>query len=164
MKKQAMPICKVTVIMRAWQLIFLLAIRTCPILPLAHDLEGSEDADVEDLHFISSYDADGLDYDEIGTNFASTNIDLDLGLIESVATSESDIHKTTVAREKPITAFLRKRSASNKTKEIFHKAFSKAVGGGITGAIAGVIQVLSLMWLVNESFQSCLIFWLYKIT
>jgi hypothetical protein len=142
-----MPIYKVTVIKRAWLLIFLLAIRARSILPLAHDLEGSKDAA-----------ADELDYDEIGTNFASTNIDLDVGFIESVETSENDIHKTSLARGKPITAFLRKRSASSKTKEIFHKAFSKAVGGGITGAIAGIVQVLSLMWLVSESSESFLIF------
>lgn len=51
------------------------------------------------------------------------------------------------------TAFLRKASSIQKSedgskgKDIFHKAFKKAIGGGIPGAIAGVIQVLSLMWL-----------------
>jgi len=38
-------------------------------------------------------------------------------------------------------------TAKSKNKSIFQKACSKAIGGGIPGAVAGVIQVLSLMWL-----------------
>jgi len=38
-------------------------------------------------------------------------------------------------------------TTKSKNKSIFQKACSKAIGGGIPGAIAGVIQVLSLMWL-----------------
>ena len=36
---------------------------------------------------------------------------------------------------------------------IFWRAFSRAVGGGLPGAIAGIVQVLSMMWVV-----SCFIF------
>jgi hypothetical protein len=36
---------------------------------------------------------------------------------------------------------------------IFRRAFSRAVGGGLPGAIAGIVQVLSMMWVV-----SCFIF------
>ena len=34
-------------------------------------------------------------------------------------------------------------------KDVIRKALNKAIGGGIPGAIAGVIQVLTLMWLVE---------------
>mmetsp|Transcript_25987 Transcript_25987/g.53684 ORF Transcript_25987/g.53684 Transcript_25987/m.53684 type:complete len:477 (-) Transcript_25987:31-1461(-) len=40
-----------------------------------------------------------------------------------------------------------KSSNSKSGKEIFQQALKRAIGGGIPGAIAGVIQVLALMWL-----------------
>jgi hypothetical protein len=36
---------------------------------------------------------------------------------------------------------------TNDSSTVFHKALKRAVGGGLPGAIAGIIQVLSLMWL-----------------
>lgn len=40
--------------------------------------------------------------------------------------------------------------------DIFQRALKKAIGGGITGAIAGIVQVLGLMWLVgSNSFHCC---------
>ncbi|KAL9187390.1 hypothetical protein ACHAXT_001493 [Thalassiosira profunda] len=51
----------------------------------------------------------------------------------------------------PKTPFLRKNAASAKKRgagrDIFAKAFDRAIGGGIPGAVAGVVQVLALMWL-----------------
>jgi hypothetical protein len=35
------------------------------------------------------------------------------------------------------------------TNDIFQRAIQKAIGGGIPGAVAGVVQVLGLMWLVS---------------
>lgn len=57
-------------------------------------------------------------------------------------------------------AFLRKNNnktfdaskTTNNGRDVFQKALSRAIGGGIPGAIAGVIQVLSLMWLVRGFF------------
>ena len=37
----------------------------------------------------------------------------------------------------------------NSREVSLHKAFIKAIGGGIPGAIAGVVQVLTLMWIVS---------------
>ena len=41
------------------------------------------------------------------------------------------------------------------TNDIFQRALQKAIGGGITGAIAGIVQVLGLMWLVGSIVLSC---------
>ena len=35
-------------------------------------------------------------------------------------------------------------------QDLFHRAVQKAIGGGVPGAIAGVVQVLGLMWLVRK--------------
>lgn len=42
-------------------------------------------------------------------------------------------------------------SKSN-TTDILQRALQKAIGGGVPGAVAGVIQVLGLMWLVRYFF------------
>lgn len=67
------------------------------------------------------------------------------------------------ASRKIATAFLRKNTKPAKqgggvkgSREILSKALHRAIGGGVPGAIAGVIQVLSLMWLV--SLCCCLVF------
>ena len=72
---------------------------------------------------------------------------------------EDDDHTTAAATRKikatnQSVTFLRKntyntKEVSNKGKDIFQKACSKAIGGGVPGAVAGVVQVLSLMWLVR---------------
>ena len=71
---------------------------------------------------------------------------------------EDDDHATAAATRKikannQSVTFLRKNTLNRKDtakgKDIFHKACSKAIGGGVPGAVAGVIQVLSLMWLVS---------------
>jgi hypothetical protein len=83
------------------------------------------------------------------TNFNDT-------LLENNSTKSSLRTKTTIPaannslnhvvqsqlHESPITTV--KKSLG---KEIFQNAFKKAIGGGIPGAVAGVVQVLSLMWL-----------------
>jgi hypothetical protein len=147
-----------SILKRSWLLLFLVAIHTSPILPLAHDvLQGSDDGDdAEELRFARSKgtraddDDDGSEYhDEDGNIVTSANnIDIGIGNIESAATNDSK--GAFINRGKPTTTFLRKPSTTNKTRKILNKAFGKALGGGITGAIAGIVQVLSLMWLVSE--------------
>jgi hypothetical protein len=39
--------------------------------------------------------------------------------------------------------------SNRNTNDIFQRAVQKAIGGGIPGAIAGLVQVLTLMWLVS---------------
>jgi hypothetical protein len=60
------------------------------------------------------------------------------------------------ASKKIATAFLRKNTKPAKqgggvkgSRDILSKALNRAIGGGVPGAIAGVIQVISLMWLVS---------------
>ena len=71
---------------------------------------------------------------------------------------EADTDTATIPRRgnksiAPKTPCLRKNAASAKKKgagrDIFAKAFDRAIGGGIPGAVAGVIQGLALMWLVG---------------
>ena len=110
----------------------------CPILPLEHDLEqhshgvGGDNGNY-DAKDVSERFADGLDYTGVGS-------------IKQASTVQNASYYLRHQGEVP---FLRKR-ADKKTREIFRKACSKALGGGITGAIAGIIQVLSLMWLVRS--------------
>ena len=58
------------------------------------------------------------------------------------ATNNSSNHIQSQLDESPTTA-----AAKSGGKDIFQHAFKKAIGGGIPGAVAGVVQVLSLMWL-----------------
>lgn len=60
-------------------------------------------------------------------------------------------------------AFLRKKLNSDnqqpskkvlEERGIFQKALNKAIGGGVPGAIAGLVQVLSLMWLVSYGINA----------
>ena len=52
-------------------------------------------------------------------------------------------------------SFTRTKTTKAKTgKEIFRQALQRAMGGGIPGAIAGAVQVLSLMWLVSHFLRS----------
>ena len=37
--------------------------------------------------------------------------------------------------------------------DLLHRAVQKAIGGGVPGAIAGVVQVLGLMWLVRNHYM-----------
>jgi len=139
---------------RTWLLLFLLAILASPILPLDHDedengalrVSGSNSAIVT-----TSPEHDGLVFDDNDNDvapFASAQ-GVDRSGNDNATTKYSNNNNSIITRGLPTTAFLRK-STNTKTKDIFHKAFSKAMGGGITGAIAGVVQVLALMWLVSS--------------
>ena len=35
---------------------------------------------------------------------------------------------------------------------MFRRALGRAVGGGLPGAVAGIAQVLSMMWVVSDAF------------
>ena len=136
-----------SILKRTWLLLFLLAILASPILPLDHDEDenGALRVSGSNSAIATSPEHDGLDFDDNDndvTTFASA---------QGVDRSGNDNAPAFIPRAGgiPATAFLRK-STNKKTKDIFHKAFSKAMGGGITGAIAGVVQVLALMWLVSS--------------
>lgn len=43
--------------------------------------------------------------------------------------------------------YIKTNVRGTKTSTVLHKALKRAVGGGLPGAIAGIIQVLSMMWL-----------------
>jgi len=79
-----------------------------------------------------------------------------------VRSSSSGQNVTTVntSEQLPTTAFLRRPHGTDRDGDIeqaagnsatarssFHKAAKRAVGGGLSGAVAGAVQVLSLMWL-----------------
>mmetsp|Transcript_11722 Transcript_11722/g.24836 ORF Transcript_11722/g.24836 Transcript_11722/m.24836 type:complete len:183 (+) Transcript_11722:212-760(+) len=65
-------------------------------------------------------------------------------------TSEKKIRNATSNIFSPTDATSAVKSSNSKSgKEIFQQALKRAIGGGIPGAIAGVIQVLALMWLVS---------------
>mmetsp|Transcript_6996 Transcript_6996/g.17345 ORF Transcript_6996/g.17345 Transcript_6996/m.17345 type:complete len:393 (-) Transcript_6996:122-1300(-) len=82
-------------------------------------------------------------YDDVAT-FDATKNDNKVIRKATTASSGARVHKPA--------AFLRRNNSKagqteGKSREIFQKAFHKAIGGGVPGAIAGVVQVLSLMWL-----------------
>ncbi|KAL3772784.1 LOW QUALITY PROTEIN: hypothetical protein ACHAWU_003343 [Discostella pseudostelligera] len=150
-----MPVCKVSILnlklKRTWLLLFLLAILASPILPLDHDEDENGALRVSGSNSVivtTSPEHDGLDFDDNDddvTTFASAQ-GVDRSGNDNATTKYSNNNNSIITRGLPTTTFLRK-STNKKSREIFHKAFSKAMGGGITGAIAGVVQVLALMWL-----------------
>jgi len=84
---------------------------------------------------------------------AEEDVDVVVNNIRGVPLNESKDY-TAVKNTDQSTTHLRKSDStenisvsSSNGKGIFRKAIHKALGGGVPGAIAGVIQVLSLMWL-----------------
>ncbi|KAL7539638.1 hypothetical protein ACHAXR_009462 [Thalassiosira sp. AJA248-18] len=92
------------------------------------------------------------DYDVVeprGKEDALVSLDNGLGDDDTTAAPVEVANKSINHQQ---TAFLRKRNntklpANAKGRDIFQKALKRAIGGGVPGAIAGVVQVLSLMWL-----------------
>ena len=91
-------------------------------------------------------------------------------LLVRPSSSGQNVTAVDTAEQLPTTAFLRKTNnyggdgaeidggggdmeqvaATATVRSTFHKAVKRAIGGGLSGAIAGVAQVLSLMWLVSN--------------
>mmetsp|Transcript_13341 Transcript_13341/g.28963 ORF Transcript_13341/g.28963 Transcript_13341/m.28963 type:complete len:414 (+) Transcript_13341:431-1672(+) len=131
---------------RVWPCLLLLAIHTRPTDSNTADVSALNSLDDnDDVHVVSSRDTrvpylddNGLDDEENAT--ASIKI-----VDKSAVTREQQ------QQQQP--AFLRKNNTNPSTgtgikrKELLRKAFNRAIGGGIPGAIAGVVQVFSLMWL-----------------
>jgi len=66
--------------------------------------------------------------------------------LTAVELQHVDLRTSDYFQQKESTSILAK---SKFTNEIFQRAIVKAIGGGVPGAIAGVVQVLGLMWLVS---------------
>mmetsp|Transcript_13318 Transcript_13318/g.21858 ORF Transcript_13318/g.21858 Transcript_13318/m.21858 type:complete len:400 (-) Transcript_13318:3414-4613(-) len=67
----------------------------------------------------------------------------------SLRNSSTKLKATTTTRSSPASASSDEApaEATKSGKEIFQNALKKAIGGGVPGAVAGVVQVLCLMWL-----------------
>eukprot|EP00579_Thalassiosira_antarctica_P033107 CAMPEP_0201995006 /NCGR_PEP_ID=MMETSP0905-20130828/2639_1 /ASSEMBLY_ACC=CAM_ASM_000554 /TAXON_ID=420261 /ORGANISM="Thalassiosira antarctica, Strain CCMP982" /LENGTH=412 /DNA_ID=CAMNT_0048550061 /DNA_START=1 /DNA_END=1239 /DNA_ORIENTATION=- len=138
-----------SVVKRAWLCLLLLAIHANPTI--------SNSANVATLDKLDDDDVNAIDKPR---DTEDANIPLDDGLMMMDDENETATSERIIANKSSITAaadiqppaFLRKNnntkpSTEMKGRGIFKKAFSKAIGGGVPGAIAGIIQVFSLMWL-----------------
>ena len=67
----------------------------------------------------------------------------------SLSNSSTKLKATTTTSSSPASASSDEApaEATKSGKEIFQNALKKAIGGGVPGAVAGVVQVLCLMWL-----------------
>jgi hypothetical protein len=145
-----MLVCKVSILKRTWLLLFLLAILAGPILPLDHDEDenGALRVSGSNSAIVTSPEHDDLEVEDDDVTTVASAQGVDRRGNDNATTKYSNNNNAIITRGIPATTFLR-NNTNKKTREVFHKAFRKAMGGGITGAIAGVVQVLALMWLVS---------------